>query len=87
MDLSVTVYSTPGCVQCAAACRALDKAGIGYTTLNLADETNAAARAWVTEDLGYSQAPVVVVDQDPEHHWSGYRPDQIAGLARAVGQS
>jgi len=37
--------------------------------------TNPAALAYVTEELGYSAAPVVVAsDQD---HWSGFRPDLI----------
>ncbi len=81
-DLTVTVYSTPNCMQCKATYRQLDKLEIGYTVVNLAD--NEAARAWVTEDLGYSQAPVVVVDQDPDNHWGGYRPDRLSRLAVAA---
>lgn len=34
----------------------------------------------VVEDLGYSEAPVVVVSD--EHHWSGFRPDQIDRLIK-----
>jgi len=30
---------------------------------------------WITTDLGYSQAPVVVVDE--QDHWSGFQPDEI----------
>lgn len=78
---TVTVYSTPGCVQCTATYRAFDKQGTDYVVVDLADEANAAAREWITEDLQYSQAPVVVVNEDL--HWSGYRPDRIAAL-RAV---
>jgi hypothetical protein len=29
--------------------------------------------------LGYSSAPVVVVN-DGESHWSGFRPDHLRGL-------
>ncbi|MFS0703245.1 glutaredoxin domain-containing protein [Cellulomonas sp. 179-A 9B4 NHS] len=76
---TATVYSTPGCVQCTATYRALDKIGASSVVVDLADETNAAAREWVTEDLGYSQAPIVVIDEN--QHWSGYRPDRIATLA------
>lgn len=81
MDLTVTVYSTPHCMACKATYRALDNAGITYTVIDLADEANAAARTWVTEDLGHTQAPVVVVDQDPDNHWAGYRPDRISATA------
>ncbi|MGU3643857.1 glutaredoxin-like protein NrdH [Microbacterium sp. C23T] len=74
----LTVYSKPGCVQCAATYRALDSHGIPYDIVDLTD--NPAALAYVTDELGYSQAPVVVAsDQD---HWSGFRPDHIDRIAR-----
>lgn len=78
---TATVYSTPGCVQCTATYRALDRDGIPYVVVDLADEANAETRRWITDELGHSQAPVVVVDQDPANHWSGYRPDRLAQLA------
>jgi glutaredoxin-like protein NrdH len=77
--LTVTVYSTPNCVQCRMTYVALDKAGIGYTVVDVA--ANDDAREYVTGDLGYSAAPVVVVDQDPDNHWSGFRREKIAALA------
>jgi glutaredoxin len=43
---------------------------------------NAAALAYVTEDLGYMQAPVVVVDE--HDHWSGFQPDEISRIAKAL---
>jgi hypothetical protein len=30
---------------------------------------------------------VVIVDDEPQHHWSGFRPDLIDRLARHQGQS
>lgn len=39
---------------------------------------NAAAREWVMEDLGYKEAPIVVVND--HNHWSGFRPDKILAL-------
>ncbi|MDX2377781.1 glutaredoxin family protein [Microbacterium sp. LRZ72] len=80
--VSVTVYTTgPACVQCRLTRRRLDEAGIRHSEIDLTLDVNAAARDYVTEDLGYSQAPVVVVDGEPEHHWSGFRPDRIDHLA------
>ena len=32
------------------------------------------------QDLGYLQAPVVVVDDDD--HWAGFRPDHIERVAK-----
>lgn len=75
----ITVYTKPDCVQCAATCRALDGAGLEYTIVDLS--TDATAMSYVTVDLGYRQAPVVVVgDHD---HWSGFRPDHIDRIAKA----
>lgn len=73
--MSVIVYSKPACVQCTATTRALDAKGVNYDVVDLTQDDSAMAR--VTE-LGYRQAPVVVAD---DNHWSGFRPDMIAGLA------
>ncbi|PPI19458.1 glutaredoxin-like protein NrdH [Rathayibacter sp. AY1B5] len=71
--MMLTVYSKPSCVQCTMTYRVLEKKGIEYTTVDIT--TNPAALAYVTEELGYSAALVVVAsDQD---HWSGFRPDLI----------
>jgi len=72
-----TVYAKPGCPQCTATCRALDKAGVTYELIDLAQDDD--VRDYVVS-LGHLQAPVVVVDADT--HWSGYRPDRIAAVAR-----
>jgi len=76
---TVTVYSKPQCVQCDMTYRQLDRLGIEYVPVNVVE--NVAALEFITEDLGYNQAPVVVVDQDPENHWSGFRPDKLKSLA------
>ena len=78
----ISVFSKPGCVQCTATGRALTSRGWqegrdwGYRDLTLPE--NAAALEWVMEDLGYRQAPIVVVDD--ETHWSSFRPDLIARI-------
>lgn len=71
MKTSVTVYSKPSCVQCNATYRALDKAGIAYSTVDISDNDEALT---YVKSLGYEQAPVVVAGAD---HWSGFRPDKI----------
>jgi len=76
--VTVTVYSTPDCVQCRMTYLALEQAGVGYTVVDLARDP--AARRHVTEVLGHTTAPVVVVDDDPSVHWSGFRRDRIAAL-------
>ena len=73
--MSITVYSKPACVQCAATTRALDRQGIDYTIIDVS--TDAAAYELV-QGLGYRQVPVVVAG---ELHWAGFRPDMISALA------
>ena len=77
--VTVTVYSTRDCVQCQMTFRALEAAGVGYRVVDVGQDT--AARRYVVEELGYTAAPVVVVDQDPARHWSGFRRDRLAALA------
>ncbi|EOM76262.1 glutaredoxin-like protein NrdH [Rhodococcus rhodnii] len=76
--MSITVYTKPACVQCNATYKALDKAGIEYTSIDISQDDE--ARDYVMA-LGYLQAPVVVAGDD---HWSGFRPDRIKALTVAA---
>ncbi|AHI02679.1 glutaredoxin-like protein NrdH [Corynebacterium falsenii] len=71
----ITVYTKPACVQCTATKKALDKAGLEYTMVDISLDDE--ARDYVMA-LGHLQAPVVVAG---ENHWSGFRPDRIRALA------
>lgn len=75
LQMSITVYTKPACVQCNATYRALDKAGLEYNVVDISEDAD--ARDYVMA-LGYLQAPVVVADGD---HWAGFRPDRIKALA------
>lgn len=77
--MSVIVYSKPSCVQCVATLKALDKAGIEYSKLDISADPEARENAL---GLGYLQAPVV--DAGDGNHWSGFRPDRINELAKAA---
>ena len=76
--MAVTVYTKPSCVQCTATYRALDKLGLEYEVIDLAED-----EAALTEILamGYQQVPVVV---DGEDHWAGFRPDRIKASAARI---
>ena len=82
--MRVTVYSKPQCVQCDATKRELRKLGAEFRTVDLTETPEALE--YVTEELGYAQAPVVVVEDGTEqNHWSGFRPDKIkAAVATAA---
>jgi glutaredoxin-like protein NrdH len=81
--LTVTVYSTgPTCARCAMTKKALAKQGVPFVEHDVREDPE--ARAYITNDLGYSEAPVCVVeDGTGEDHWSGFRPDNIKRIATA----
>jgi glutaredoxin-like protein NrdH len=72
--MTITLYTKPNCVQCDATKRALDKAGLAYSVVDLTQDADALEKV---QQWGYRSAPVVVAGDD---HWSGFRPDKIAGL-------
>lgn len=82
MHLCSLVYSKPLCMQCDATKRALDKAGIAYTLVDITEDADALA---TVKSMAYVQAPVVVTGED---YWSGFRPEKLKALidarARAV---
>lgn len=75
MKIPVTVYTLPNCVQCDSTKRLMDKLGIDYTTINLADAPDQAA---IFRDQGHLTAPIVTTDVKI---WSGFRYTKIRSLA------
>ena len=75
--MTVRVYTTPNCVQCIQTKRWLDKKGVHYATVDLADPANMGDYEAIRA-LGYKAAPVVAIGNNYEAHWSGFRPDLLA---------
>ncbi|MDQ0614075.1 glutaredoxin-like protein NrdH [Microbacterium sp. W4I4] len=79
----VTVYSTgPSCQRCRLTCQRLDALRIRYDLVDIQAEHNAAVRAFLVDELGYREAPIVEVGFA---RWSGFRPDLIDGIAAGLG--
>ena len=72
----ITVYSKPSCPQCDATYRAMDRKDLPYQVVDL---TQDPAAFEMVKALGYLQAPVVIAG---DRHWAGFRPDQIAAVAK-----
>lgn len=79
MPNTVKLYTKPNCPQCHMTKRALEKHEIPYETIDVSQDPDSLE---YVRGLGYSAAPVVVVNDD--HHWSGFRPESIAGLKELV---
>lgn len=73
--MKITLYSKPACVQCEQTKRSLAAAGLEFETIDLTQD--AEAMAYVTQDLGFRQAPVVIAGDEK---WAGFRPDLIGKL-------
>lgn len=74
--VAVTIYTKSECWGCGKTKDLLQKAGVEYTEVDM--EQDQAAYNYVTQTLGYRQAPTVVVSApEGEHHWSGLQPHNI----------
>lgn len=71
--MPITIYTKPGCFGCRKTAEIFTEAHIDFTEVDITQQ--ASALDYITEDLGYSQAPVVVVNDD--FHWSGLNPSNI----------
>jgi glutaredoxin-like protein NrdH len=82
--MNATVYSLPVCVQCSSTYKAFDRKKVPFTTVDVSVDTEAHE---FTKELGYMQAPVVVIrnaEGDVQDHWSGFNPEKINEFAQAV---
>lgn len=81
--MNVMVYTKPGCVQCNATYRGLDKVGLPYESKDISQDPEALSRI---KALGFLQAPVVEVTYatGETDSWSGFRPDKISEHAEAI---
>ncbi|TYC96608.1 glutaredoxin family protein [Arthrobacter echini] len=75
--MTLIIYVKPtGCFGCDKTKQKFTEAGIEFTAVDIT--TNSEALAYITDELGYSQAPVVVYEKDgSEDHWSGLNPLKI----------
>lgn len=77
---SLTVYTTPDCMQCTMTCRKLEKAGLTY----LAPSTSAPTPPHVPTSPRSSATPGPPSSSSTRTRpttWSGFRPDLIAALS------
>ena len=75
-----TVYTKPACPQCDDTKAYFDRKGITYTAVDITEVPEALR--YITEELGYSQAPVVVNNSDDQDHWAGARMDKLVQAAK-----
>lgn len=70
-------------MQCRLTTKALTEAGLEVEEIDV--RRRPEVLDYLQGELGYTQAPVVVVDD--EDHWSGFQPDQIRRIAATLVQS
>lgn len=77
--VEITVYSKPGCQQCAMTAQHLDRLGLPYRYRDITEDDEARA---AVETLGYRALPVVTAG---DMHWTGYRNERLKRLAEVHG--
>lgn len=79
--MTVTMYSLPAsvCRACWSTERRFDAYGVPVKKVRVDQDPEAMARV---QELGYTSAPVVVVEEDGKvvDHWSGFSETKIAAL-------
>jgi glutaredoxin-like protein NrdH len=84
-NLDITVYEKPACPACAQTKRNLKRNNIPYTGTDITVDDQ--AYGYIFNDLGYRQAPVIVVrDEDGNviNHWSGYKFEELESLRELI---
>lgn len=81
----ITIYGPEFCPNCTRATNLFDRQSppVPYTKVDI--EPGDVNHRFITEKLGYSQAPVIVVAFDGAHrdvHWGGHRMDMLMALTR-----
>lgn len=76
--VQLIIYTKPaGCFQCSKTKDLFAAQGVPFLEVDIT--TNAAALEYVTAELGYTQAPVVLFAHGSTvTHWSGLDPSKIA---------
>lgn len=77
--VEITLFSKPGCQQCATTARHLDKLGLPYRYRDVTEDDDARE---AVEALGYRALPVVTAG---DMHWTGYRNEKLKRLAEIRG--
>lgn len=79
----VIVYTKPRCTQCDRTKALLNKFGVEYEEVDVTTSQIALAR--IKDDWGFTQAPVIEV-QDFDV-WSGFNPDKIREAAKFIAEA
>jgi glutaredoxin-like protein NrdH len=82
--MNITVYTTPGCVQCHYTQTELEKLHLVFTALDVTiDDAAASTVRQLARILKRTMLPIVTVTHDNGalDMWSGFCVDKIRGLA------
>lgn len=76
--MEITVYTKRNCPACEATKKAMDRAGLDYDVIDVA---NNPTRQQALRKRGFRSMPAVeVVDGEDYRSWEGFRPDLIKQL-------
>lgn len=86
--ITVYLYSNPSCQPCKMIAKKVRGTGSEPRVIDV--QQDAEAYTFVTEALGHSSVPVVVVrDTETDEiitHWSGYKPSELTPVLEILNQ-
>lgn len=83
--MNVVLYTTgPACSRCRLSAILLKDSGVAFATIDI--RTNPQAHHYVTEELGYTEAPVVVVSEVTDDRLPHENPQALSGNPHQDGR-
>lgn len=87
VEPTITIYGPEACSQCESAMRLFDASSITYQKITITPGD--ANYLYITEQLGYTSAPVIIVtfsqlDRHRDVHWGGHRMDMLTAVRALI---
>lgn len=99
MIKEIIVFSKNNCMKCEMTKKALSRKNIPFRSINMQEDTNTYAEFndrtafdYVTQDLSYQMAPVVLVrtisetNVESQYSWCDFRHDRIKKLVESYSK-
>ncbi|AXQ65177.1 glutaredoxin [Gordonia phage Schmidt] len=78
----IEVFTKPGCVQCRMTFREMDRLGIEYVPIQVADEDGEPIQPQYSRAQRFALTAMPIVDAGGGNVWGGFKPERIRELVK-----